>query len=97
MKIYGHLWKGLNIAEPLWISVNSTEIVWELLWTSVKITGHLEKSLNITENFWKLLFQSETLWKPLLTLFIADCSSTYVMSTSYELHLRKTQKKNKIN
>ena len=42
MKISGHLRKGLNIAERLWISVNITEIVWENLW-------------NITENVWELL------------------------------------------
>ena len=64
MKVSGHLWKGLNIAEHSWISVNITEIVWELLWTSMKISGHLGKSLNITENFWKLLFQ---LWNGLKT------------------------------
>ena len=64
MKISGHLWKGLNKAEHLWISVNITGNVWELLWTSMKISRHLWKCLNITENFWKLLFQ---LWNGLKT------------------------------
>ena len=40
---------------------------------------------------------SKTLINSEQRLFIAEWSSTYVMSTSYELHLRKTQKKNKKN
>ena len=28
-----------------------------------------------------------------MALFIADCSSTYVMSTSYELHKKNTEEK----
>ena len=90
MKISGHLWKGLNIAEHLWISVNITENVWKLLWTSMKISGHLWKCLNITKTSENYCFNYETVWKPLLALFIAKWSSTYVLSTFYELHLRKT-------
>ena len=39
-----------------------------------------------------ILKRSEN-FKPLLALFIADWSSTYVLSTLYELHFRKTPKK----
>ena len=38
---------------------------------------------------------SKTLMNSEKQLFIAEWSSTYVLSTLYELHLRKTQKKKK--
>ena len=46
---------------------------------------------------WDDAAPSKTLINSEQRLFIAEWSSTYVMSTSYELHLRKTQKKNKRN
>ena len=90
MKISGRLWKGLNIAEHSWISVNITEIVWELLWTSMKITGHLGKSLNTTENFWKLLFQ---LWNGLKTS-VGALHSWLVFDLCYVNFVWTTFKKN---
>ena len=44
---------------------------------------------------WDDAAPSETLINSEQRRFIAEWSSTYVMSTSYELRLRKTQKKNK--
>ena len=71
---------------------------------SENCSEHLWKSLVISEKVWisrktfeNYCFNSETVWKPLLALFIADWSSTYVMSISYKLHLRKTnEKQNKL-
>ena len=46
------------------------------------------------ENYY---LNSKTVWKPLLAPFIAEWSSTYVLWTFYELHLRKTLRKKKEN
>ena len=51
----------------------------------MKISAHLWKCLNITENFY---LNSETVWKSLLAFFIAEWSSTYVVSIFCELNLR---------
>ena len=86
--------------ENRWTSV---KISGDLL-KCLNITGQLGKSLLLSENVWISLkisenysFNYETVWKLLLALFIAELFSTYVLSTFYELHLRKTQKKNKRN
>ena len=95
MKIYEHYWKclrtSLNIYENLWSSLKSSKHNW----TTRKISARLWKSLNIAENYY---LNSETVWNPLLALFIAEWPSTYVLSTFYELHLRKTlkEKENKL-
>ena len=98
MKNSGHLWKCLSKAEQLLKTLNITENVCELLWTSMKISARLwkclKKLLKISENYY---FNSETVRKPLLALFTAKWSSTYVLSTFYELHLKKPQKKKKIS
>ena len=66
---------------------------------------HLWKSLVISENVWKSLktpdnyyFNSQTIWKTLLALLIAEWFSTNVLSTFYELYLRKSlkEKENKL-
>ena len=100
-----YLWKCLSITEHLWKSLKIIENVWELLWTFLKrpkhrwttrkISARLWKCRNITENYY---FNSETVLKPLLMLFIAEGSSTYVLSSFYELHVRKIpkEKENKL-
>ena len=94
-----NLWTLLKMSENRWISMK----IYGHLWKCLNIVGQLGKSLLVSENVWVSLetseyyyFNSKTVWKPLLALFIADWSPTYVMSTSYELNLRKTPKKNKI-
>ena len=89
-----------NLLTLLKMSENCSEHLWKSLkrpkhsWTTRKLSARLWKCLNIIENYY---LNSGTVWKPLLALFIAEWSSTYVLSTFYELHLRKTPKKKKIN
>ena len=92
-----NLWSLLKITEHRLTPMKISEHYWKCLRTALNIYENLWSSRKKSEYHGKLLktsFNSETVWKPLLALFIADWFSTYVMSTSYELHLRKTQKKN---
>ena len=99
LNTYENLWTLLKMSENRWISMKIPGHLWKCL----KVAEHLGKTLIVSENVWRLLktsenyfFNSGTVWTPLLALFIADWSSTYVLSTFYELHLRKTPKKRKI-
>ena len=96
------LWKSLVISENAWTSMKTYETLLTLLKVSESCSEHLLKSLVISENVWILrktfenyCFNSETVWKLLMALFIVNWSSTYVLSTLYELHSKNPKRNRK--
>ena len=69
-----------------------------ILQTSSDTPTSSPRKVEIGKESWDDSAPSKTLINSEEQLFIAEWSSTYVnvMSTLYELHIRKTQKKNKI-